>query len=437
MITLPARPKGPVEIPSGVTARGSVAPPPSKSVSHRYLNLALLAGGSTRIENLLRADDTRLFVEALRQIGFAVDRSSEDRGVDLRAPTDLWADDRSIERRLECGNAGTMFRLIVGTLAALPGVWTVDGSERLRERPIAPLVDALRQLGADIEYLAVGGHCPLRLVGGSLIGGECQVDAGMSSQYLSALLMAAVRCRKAVTIEASALVSSPYVDLTVAALARLGVEVERDGLRFRVEAPADLRRPDTLTVEADYSAAAYPVAAALITDGDVELIGLDPSSAQGDRQFLETLEAAGARLDWRGNRLHARGGSIAPVDVDLSATPDQVPTLAAVAAFARGASHIRNVPHLRVKESDRLHAMATELGRLGIAVRETGDGLVVHGTGSVRAPQPTSIECYDDHRIAMSMALVGLRCSGVVISEPDVVAKSYPDFWRDLKRLIG
>jgi 3-phosphoshikimate 1-carboxyvinyltransferase len=267
------------------------------------------------------------------------------------------------------------------------------------------------------------------------------LDAGVSSQFLSALLMAATVAAGEVEIVVEQLTSHPYVDLTLDLLARFGAEVEATATGYRVQ-PRPLASPGAYRVEGDFSAAAYPAAAAALTGGRVTLTGLPRDSRQGDRGFLDLLAAMGARVDWRpqDDAVEVAGsGRLDAVDRDLSAMPDQVPTLAALAPFARGTTVIRGVPHLRIKESDRLAAMASELGRLGATVEERPDGLVIRGVWADADP-PTSavtVDSHDDHRIAMSLALTALRRPGVSIADPEVVAKSYPGFWNDLRSLLG
>lgn len=417
-------------LPYGRVIAGRVRPPSSKSVTHRYLNLSLLAGGGSELVHPLDAEDIRHFLDALEVLGFAV----AGRGTDeVRI---AGREDEPDGGRIECGNAGTMYRFLAASLATLPGRWVLDGTDRLRERPIAPLIGALRRLGARIEYLEREGGAPLEIVGASLEGGATELDAGESSQYLSALLMAASRARREVEVRVGSLTSTPYVELTLEALDRFGVEVGRTSEGFRIVPQQPV--PRRLVVEADYSAAAYPAAAAALTGGDVVLEGLRLDSAQGDRRFLELLEQVGARVEATPDGVRVRGGAqLRAVEADLSSMPDQVPTLAALAPFCAGKTRITGVPHLRFKESDRLRAMAVELTKLGVEVREEADGLSVHGSLAGVAPpvDRVVVQTYDDHRIAMSLALVGLRRPGVVIADPGVVAKSYPAFWRDLDDL--
>jgi 3-phosphoshikimate 1-carboxyvinyltransferase len=434
--TSPERPNR--RIPAGGRVHGSLTVPSSKSVTHRFLNLVLLARSPhpTVVERPLYAEDTRLFLAALGRAGFTVEESPE--AVRLTPGPRPSAPNEEIE--IFCGNAGTMLRFLVATLTVVPGAWRLDGTARLRERPVGPLVTALRRLGAGIEYLGREGCVPLRIAGGSLGGGITSIDAGESSQYLSALLMAGLAAPAEVVVEVGALTSHPYIEVTLAAAAAFGGRIERAGENaFRVRpTPLDASR---VRVEGDWSAACYPAAAAALTGGDVRLSGVFADSRQGDRRFLDLLAAMGAEIAWEGDLLVVRGpgpDGLRGIDADLSAVPDQVPTLAALAPFARGTTRITNVPHLRIKESDRLGAMASELGRVGAAVEEGPDSLTIDGVWHQRTPpaERVVIDSHNDHRIAMSMALVGLRRPGIEVAAPEVVAKSYPEFWQDLESLL-
>ncbi len=416
---------------AGGRLSGSLRPPSSKSLTQRYLALALLASSPSRLRRPLVAADTEAFARGLELLGCGLERRRDGLRVTPPAAAGL--------ATLDCGAGGTMLRLLTAACAALPGEWTLDGVPRLRERPLAPLVEALREAGARIDYLERSGHAPVRVAGGSLRGGEVTVDAGDSSQFVSALLLAGCRASRGLDLRVGRLTSAPYVELTLAAMGEFGVAVERPaGNRFRVPAASFPGRE--LTVEADASAACYPAAAAALTGGEVRLVGLRRDSCQGDLGFLEVLASMGAAVSWRGGRLEVLGaGRLVGVERDLSSMPDQVPTLAALAPFAAGTTRITNVPHLRLKESDRLRAMAVELRRLGAVVEERPDGLVIPGVWAERpAPAaPVVVDSHDDHRIAMSLAVTGLRRPGVTVANPAVVAKSYPDFWRDLDRLLG
>ena len=416
-------------VPTGGRVGGRLRPPPSKSLTNRYLNLALLAREAVELRHPSASEDARVFLAALQKLGFAVDR--RDRVVRI-APGPLPS-----EGRLDCGNNGTMTRFLTAALTAVPGRWVVDGSPRLRERPVGPLVDALRALGAEIDYLQREGYPPLRIVGGELAGGRVCLDAGESSQYLSALLMVALVARRPTAVEVSAITSRPYVDLTLEAVGAFGGRVEAAGKGFLVE-PSTLCGGE-LEVEPDLSAACYPAAAAVLTGGRVVLDGVRASTQQGDREFFELLGRLGAGVAWRQGSVEVwRRGGLTAVSEDLSRIPDQVPTLAALAPFAAGRTRITDVAHLRVKESDRLRAMRTELQRLGVDVEERPDGLEIEGVWASASPpqDPVVVSSHDDHRIAMSLALVGLRRPGITVARPEVVAKSYPGFWGDLQTIL-
>jgi 3-phosphoshikimate 1-carboxyvinyltransferase len=405
--------------------------PASKSVTQRYFTLALLARRQLRVDHPLDAEDTRLFRAALGTCGLAVET-----GDDHLVLTPVAEPPRTGE--IFCGNGGTMFRFLLAALTALPGRWTLDGVPRLRQRPVGPLIAALRGLGAVIECYGQEGFAPLSVHGGTLAGGSTKLDAGSSSQYLSALLMAGLTAPAPVTIEVEALTSEPYVDITLQAIARFGGRVERPAERCYRVYPAPQLGCDRVVVEGDYSTACYPAAAAALTGGAVTLRGLVADSLQGDRVFFALLERMGATVAWHGGEVEVCGGGLSGLEADLSAMPDQVPTLAALAPFAQGVTRICNVPHLRIKESDRLRAMAVELTKMGAPVVEEAAALEVQGAWAAGPPPagPVVVDPHGDHRIAMSCALVGLRRPGVAVADPQVVEKSYPGFWSDLERLL-
>jgi 3-phosphoshikimate 1-carboxyvinyltransferase len=292
-------------VPAGRRAHGRLRVPSSKSLTHRYFNLALLSGAPMVVERPLFAEDTRLFLAALGRCGFRVEEGEDE--------VRLTPEERPAgEVEIFCGNAGTMLRFLVATLTVVPGRWRLDGVPRLRERPVGPLVDALRGLGANLEYLAAEGYVPLRIEGGSLRGGTTSLDAGESSQYLSAILMAALRAPEPVVVEVPSLTSRPYVDVTLAAATAFDGHIERVGPRAYRVRPSALRG-GRLRVEGDYSAACYPAAAAALTGGDVSLDGLSPDSRPGDREFMDGGDPAhprrrAARDQGRSLR-HARPGA--------------------------------------------------------------------------------------------------------------------------------
>ena len=413
----------PLAIAPGATARGAARLPPSKSLTNRAYAIAMLASAPVTVEHPLAAEDTRRFLDVLERLGYGTEVGPA--AVTIRPPARL--PDRA---ELDCGASGTLLRFLVGACAALPGEWRIDGTPRLRERPVGPLAAALSELGAGIRFSDREGYAPLVVRGGRLRGGRVKIDAGDSSQYLSALLLAAQRAEGPVEIEVSALASAPYVELTVDLLERFGGRVEHPRPELWIGRPGEIRG-GTVAIEPDLSAGAYPAAAAALTGGDLLLEGVRLDSRQGDVRFLALLESMGATVAQEADGVRVRGHALRAVDVDLSRIPDQVPTLAALAPFALGTTAIRNVAHLRLKESDRLAAMASELARAGAPVVERPDGLEIDGVWAEHPPPsaPVAIDAHDDHRIAMSMALVGLRRPGLSIRDPRVVAKSWPGYW--------
>ena len=418
------------EVPAGRVVEGQPNPPGSKSITQRFFNLALLGRLPLVVRRPLLSEDTRLFLEALRATGFEVTMEGDDLRLepgDLPNGGDIF-----------CGNGGTLFRFLTAALTAVPGVWRLDGVERLRERTVAPLVDSLRNLGARIECPEREGFAPLVIRGGTLEGGETTLDASASSQFLSALLMAGLAASRPTTVRVEALTSAPYVDLTLDAIADFGGEVHRHATDLFHVQPSQLSQGD-VACESDFSSVAYPAAAAALAGGSILIPGLRSKSRQGDRGFIDVLQVMGANVCWGEEGLEVSAGSLRSVELDLSRMPDQVPTLAALAPFAEGTTRITNVPHLRIKESDRLAAMARELSRVGAEVEELADGLVIPGIWHQSKPpkRAVTVETYGDHRIAMSMALVGLRRPGIRIRDPHVVAKSYPAFWSDFESWIA
>lgn len=418
-------------IQAGGVAHGVVRPPGSKSLSNRALILAMLSRQPVEIEGLLESEDLLALRTALVVLGHSLN--------DVAGRLVVTPGSRPPDAEIDCHQSGTMARLMAAALAATPGRWRLDGAPRLRERPMRPLADALRQLGVEVDERGEPGHLPFVIHGRELVGGRIEVDAGASSQYLSGLLLAALAARGPMEIEATALTSAPYVAVTISAARQFGASIEQEGLVFRTR--PGFAPPPRIEIEADASSAVYPAAAALLTAGEVAIQGLPESSLQADLEAFPLLERMGAEVDRDAlGRLRVRGGrDLVALDADLSRVPDQVPTFAALAPFARGTTRLRGVAHLRIKESDRLAAMRTELGKLDVPVIEHEDGLEIPGVwaGGPAPSGPVEIDSWDDHRIAMSMALVGLRRSGVIIRDPQVVAKSWPGFWDVLEELIA
>lgn len=415
-----------IEPVSEIKARIRV--PGSKSVTHRALLMAALAQGESRIENPLEAEDTLLTAEALRRLGVRVFWENET--VRLIPPLKRWAQP---EEPIFLGNSGTSMRLLVALAAAGSGKFVLDGNPRLRERPIGPVMESLGKLGVRYRYTGKAGCPPVEITSEGLGGGEVLIDARQSSQFLSALLIASPCAREKVLVGWMEPVASfPYVRMTLAMMKEFGIEYQQvSSHQIAIPAPQSYP-PLNYSVEGDCSSASYFWAAAALTGGEVFTYPFPRHPLQGDCHLLNVLEHIGCSISWEEDGVRVRGsGRIDPVDLDMNAIPDMVPTLAVLAAFAPGRSHIRNVAHLRIKESDRLQVVASGLKRLGVRVEELSDGLVIEG-GKVHG---AAIEAHDDHRIAMAFAVAGLRTEGIEIRGAEAVAKSFPSFWNIFKGL--
>lgn len=337
------------------------------------------------------------------------------------------------EAELWLENSGTSIRFLSAMVTLGSGRFRLDGNTRMRERPLGELVAALKQLGADVRC-ELGNDCPPVVVSAhGLPGGEARVGGNISSQYLSALLMAAPCAKGRVIIRvAGALVSEPYVEMTLAVMRSFGVTTvrESDGA-YHIE--PQIYRGTEYDIEPDASAASYFFAAAAVTGGRVTVEGLSQNSLQGDIGFVEALRQMGCEVSYGSNSTTVQGGPLRGIDIDMNAISDTAQTLAAVAPFANGPTRIRNVPHIRHKETDRIAALATELRRIGQQVEEFDDGLTIHP-----APiRPAIVQTYDDHRMAMSFAVTGLRGTGIRIAHPECTGKTYPHFFEDLRKLCG
>jgi 3-phosphoshikimate 1-carboxyvinyltransferase len=404
-------------------AAGTVRMPGSKSISNRVLLLAALARGDTVVRDLLDADDTQVMLEALGRLGVKVEQSGGSHlvhGVDGKFPV------RSV--KLDLGNAGTAFRPLTAVLAIAGVGYELSGVPRMHQRPIGDLVDALRQLGAQIEYLGVEGFPPLASHAGTIQHHSVRVRGDVSSQYLSALLMAAPLARSRMHIEVEGeLISKPYVEITLNLMHRFGVEVARDGWRRFTVPAARYSSPGEIRVEGDASSASYFLAAGAIGGGPVRVEGVGRASIQGDVRFVEVLQRMGAVISMGEDWIEASGGGkLRALDADLNHIPDAAMTAAVAALFADGPSTIRNIGSWRVKETDRITAMAKELRKLGAAVEEGADALRIAPPAKLKA---ADIDTYDDHRMAMSFSLAALGGICVRINDPECVGKTFPDYF--------
>ncbi len=413
---------------------GTVALPGSKSISNRTLLLAALARGITEVRGLLESDDTARMLDALRTLGIGVERAGGARdyrvaGAGGTVPVK--------EADLFLGNAGTAFRPLAAVLALSNGHYRLSGVPRMHERPIGDLVDGLRPLGADIRYLGAAGFPPLEINPARETGADrIAVRGNVSSQFLTALLMALPLLGRAVTIDVVGdLISKPYVEITLNLMARFGVEVAREGWsRFVLPGGATYASPGTIHVEGDASSASYFLAAGAVGGGPVRVAGVGRRSIQGDLRFVEVLERMGASVALGDDWIESRGRApLRALDADLNHIPDAAMTVAVLALFADGPTTIRNVASWRVKETDRLAAMATELRKVGASVEEGADCLRITPPPGGKLTSGASIDTYDDHRMAMCFSLVALGGVPVRINDPACVGKTFPEYFDVLR----
>jgi len=414
-----------LDLPQLLSAAGSVRLPGSKSISNRVLLLAALSDGVTEVRDLLVSDDTERMLDALKTLGVGV----EPLGGEAWKITGCAGRFPVKQAELFLGNAGTAFRPLTAALALAGGDYVLKGVARMHARPIGDLVDGLRQLGADVTYLGNDGYPPLQLRPASIQpGGVVSVRGDVSSQFLTGLLMALPLTGETVAVDVvGELISKPYIEITLATMARFGVVVERDGWqRFTVRAGSRYVSPGTVYVEGDASSASYFLALGAIGGGPLRVEGVGRDSIQGDVKFAEALAQMGAVIDMGPNWMEARApeGGLSAVDLDCNHIPDAAMTLATAALFAKGATTLRNIASWRVKETDRIAAMATELRKLGAEVEEGADFIRI----TPSTVQPAAIDTYDDHRMAMCFSLAAFA-TPLRINDPKCVAKTFPDYF--------
>lgn len=427
-----------INLPPLLSAQGIVRLPGSKSISNRMLLLSALSQGVTEIRDLLHSDDTEHMLNGLRTLGVSV----EALGGHAYRVHGCAGDFPIQDAQLFLGNAGTAFRPLTAALALVGGHYQLSGVPRMHERPIADLVDALRGLGADIRYLGAEGFPPLEIHPATLLGGSrIAVRGDVSSQFLSALLMALPLMNSATTVEViGELISKPYVEITLAMMARFGVQVDRDGWSsFTVPAASRYVAPGLIHVEGDASSASYFLAAGAIGGGPVRVEGVGHDSIQGDVRFVEALQLMGARIAMGPNWMEVsapENGKMKGIDLDCNHIPDAAMTLAVCALFADGVTTLRNIASWRVKETDRIAAMATELRKLGAAVEEGADFIRITPPDSSVLASQCSIDTYDDHRMAMCFSLAAFSQTGVRINDPQCVAKTFPDYFESFATVV-
>jgi len=409
----------------------TVRPPGSKSITNRAFICAALAEGKSHLTGVLESVDTTVMSEALGLLGVTCDRDLVAKTASVAGCGGHFPKSSSL---IDAQNSGTTIRFLTAAVAISQGDYTLDGVERMRQRPIRDLVDALAQLDINIFCKNDDGCPPVRVNNSELPplrGGTVRVAGDVSSQYLSALLMALVCAKEDIRIEViGTLVSRPYIAMTLCVMAAFGATVEVIGDYEAFLIPAESQyRPTDYAIEPDASAASYFLGAAAITGGRVTIDGLSQNALQGDIHFADLLEQMGCKVTWGADSVTVTAGEkLVGIDAEMNAISDTVQTLAAVALFAEGPTTIRNVAHIRYKETDRIGDLATELRKFGATVEEFEDGMKItpselHGA---------TIDTYDDHRMAMALSLVGLRQEGVVICDPDCTSKTYPDFFEVL-----
>jgi len=414
---------------------GSITLPGSKSLSNRVLLLAMLSEGETFIENLLDSDDVRRMIDALAKLKilYEEDRPSKKirvKGEGGRIPVD--------KAELFLGNAGTAIRPLTAALTLGHGRFALDGIERMRERPIQDLLDGLNQLGAQVRSINNSGCPPVEIIANGLPGGVTKLSGAISSQYLSAILLTSPYAQTPVEIRIKDhLVSIPYVEMTIRLMNRFGVNVDvsEDFKIFHINAPQSYKSPKTYFVEGDASSASYFLAGAAITGGTVTVIGCGTDSLQGDAQFAKIMEMMGSEVQWEANQITVRGsGNIKGIDVDMNEMPDAAMTLAVAALFAKGTTAIRNIYNWRLKETERLKAVSSELKKLGATVEEGEDYIIIEPPEKLLSAE---IATYDDHRMAMAFSLAACGEVPITILDPSCVSKTFPDYFDQLSKLTN
>ena len=409
----------------------AVTVPGSKSITHRAIIAASLARGDSLIRNFLECEDTLYTINVLQELGVNILIQGETLKV---SGTGGKLQPALTRKEISLGNSGTSLRLLLSVLALAQGEFLITGAPRMLKRPIGFLVTALNQLGAEVCCVRHNDCPPVLITTNGIRGGIVHIPGDQSSQFISSLLLAGPYAENDTEIKVMGeLVSAPYVDITIDVMDQFGIQVNRDGYSYFRIPSGQQYQPREFTIQGDVSSASYFWAAAAVAGGTVTSANLYPyTTGQGDIRFLKVLEKMGCSIEKRSNRVVVRGGMLSGIEVDMSSMPDMVPTLAAVALFSHGKTSIRNVHHLRLKESNRLHAIAVEWNRLGGRVEEIDDGLIIHGGAKLTG---ATVDPHDDHRLAMSLAVVGLKVPGIRIENEGCVNKSFPRFWELWDRL--
>lgn len=416
-----------LKIQTGKIKDTTVTVPGSKSYTHRTFIAAALSDGQCEISNWLDSEDTNYTLAALKQFGALVEKKS-----DKLLITGRHGDLDHHDAPIHLGNSGTSMRLLTAYAAVGKGRYVLTGTERMHERPIRDLLEGLQQIGVHAVSVNNNGCPPVEVIGGRIAGGTVHLNCSVSSQFLSGLMLIAPYTDQGLKIYVTqGPVSKPYIDMTIDIMSRFGIDVARDGYHYFEVPGSRTYQSGKYIVEPDCSQAGYFWAAAAITGSSVKVNGITKKSVQGDVRFAEVLASMGCKVIHDKDGIIVTGGKLSAVEVDMADMPDLVPTLAVVAAFVEGTTMIKNVSHLKVKESDRLSAVINELTKMGIsAVAKDNDLLITGGK-----PHGAIIETYEDHRIAMSFAVAGIVIPGITILNENCVKKSFPDFWDVFNRL--
>lgn len=411
---------------------GEIFLPGSKSLSNRALLLSALAEGTTELTNLLTSDDTQRMIEALTRLGTRIDHDSSNHTCTIEGHHGPFPRQDKLE--LYLGNAGTAIRSLTAAIALTDIEVVLTGDEQMQVRPIQHLVDALRQAGARLDYLGNDGYPPVKVSGGTLVGGEISIPGNVSSQFLTALLMVLPLARSDSEIHViGEQVSKPYLDITLNMINRFGGAASHDNYQsFHVPGSQHYTSPGSLMIEGDASSATYFLAAAAIKGGTVRVHGIGTDSIQGDAEFADVLEKMGAKVTKSDAWIEVTKGELNGVDLDLNHIPDAAMTVATTALFAKGKTRIRNIYNWRVKETDRIKAMSTELKKLGATVKSGEDYIEITPPDAIQA---TEIDTYGDHRMAMGFSLAALGTVSIVINDPDCTSKTFPDYFSEFDKI--
>ncbi len=428
-------------LPAATHAEGSITLPGSKSISNRTLLLAALASGTTHIYDLLTSDDTERMLDALKVLGVKTETENPESLVQsywiIEGVSGSFPNKKA---DLFLGNAGTAFRPLTAALALSDGYYTLKGVPRMHDRPIGDLIDALRQIGANVEYLENEGFPPLKISPANIdVSKPIKIRGDVSSQFLTALLMALPLTGKSASIQVvGELISKPYIEITLNLMKQFGVEVTHDGWQqFTIPANVQYQSPRTVFVEGDASSASYFLAAGAIA-GRISIFGITKNSIQGDIQFAEEIKKMGAGIEYYDDHVYVErteSEKLKAIDLDCNHIPDAAMTLAIMALFADGTTSLRNIASWRVKETDRIAAMATELRKVGAIVEEGADYIKI--TPPAKLTPNAVIDTYDDHRMAMCFSLVSLGGVPITINDPKCVAKTFPNYFEEFAKIVS